>query len=54
MQEQFKNYNKELQFKLQLSLNGYLITEINTKFMMFYHIEGDKFGIYYDGFQVIN
>lgn len=52
-QEQFKNYDKELQFKLQLSTNGYLITEINTKFIMLYHIEGDKFGIYYDGFSVV-
>lgn len=49
----FENYDEELQFKLQLSTTGYLITETNTNFMMIYHIEGDNFGIYYDGFYVV-
>ncbi|MCB2340872.1 hypothetical protein [Clostridium estertheticum] len=53
IQKQEKNYDKRLKLKLQLSTNGYLITEINTNYKMLYHIEGNKLGIYYDGFSVI-
>ncbi|MGE5627504.1 MAG: hypothetical protein ACM3X7_05220 [Solirubrobacterales bacterium] len=47
-----ENYHKDLDFKFKYTINGYIITEINTDFQMCYYIQGNKLMLYYDGFKL--